>query len=117
MVRARVSGAPSGMGAFRIRVSGPSVADGTVYFTDGKSGADGEGDVNCRTTDASGAPEETSAFVSCSGVAGAPHGGFFIHMRLAHPHGRSSLVTFTLLPLGLDQGAHDGNDSGELTLR
>jgi len=115
-VRAQVFGAPSTMRSLRIRVSGGPVTDGSVHFTDGASGADGQDDVNCRTTHESGAPNENDTYVECTGVETAPDGAFFVDLRLVHPHRTSSPVTFTLLPLHVDQGPRADDDSLGLTL-
>jgi hypothetical protein len=38
-------------------------------------------------------------------------------MRVAHPHGRSSPVTFTVVPVGADEGTHGANNARSLTLQ
>jgi hypothetical protein len=118
VVAAQVSGVPAGVTSVRVRLSGPAVGlgAGQVHLTDGQEGADAEGLVTCTTTDATGTRLADGVYATCTRVDEAVDGHFQIVMRVAHPHGTPSVVTFTILPLGLDEGGHTGNDSRSLTI-
>ncbi|MEP7088660.1 MAG: hypothetical protein ABI776_01025, partial [Nocardioidaceae bacterium] len=118
LVRAQVSGVPPGVGTVRIRLSGTGVGTdpGQVHLTDGVDGADGQGVVGCYTSDATGRAVTDGTYATCTAVASAPSGGFYIDMRVARPTGASTRVTFTVLPVGVDEGAHGQNNSRDLTI-
>ena len=44
------------------------------------------------------------------------NGSFCVDVRLSHEHGRTSNVTLDVVPLGVDEGTHGGNNSSSLTL-
>ncbi len=113
LVRAQVSGAPSTVSSVRVRLSGGAVGLGAdqVHLTDGVSGADGEGAVDCYTSDASGRGVNDGVYATCTGITRALRGSFYIDLRLEHPHGRTSAVDVTVVPLDVDQGGHTANDT------
>jgi RNA polymerase sigma factor (sigma-70 family) len=117
-VRARVSGVPAGVSTVRLRLSGDhaGLGQGQVHFTSGATGADGEGGVDCYTSDAGGASAANGLYATCTGVASST-GSFYVDTRLAHPHGTSTPVTFRVVALGVDEGHHDAENSRALTLR
>jgi hypothetical protein len=119
LVRVEVAGVPAGVGTVRVRLSGAPVGTGSgqVHLTDGASGANGEGDVSCHTSDADGAAVTNGVYATCTGVRSAAGGRFYLDLRLAHPHGTDGRVTFTVLPVGVDQGTHGGNDALDATIR
>ncbi len=118
-MHAQVTGMPAGVSIIRIRLDGAGVGlgAGQVHLTQGANGADGEGGVDCYTSDSTGASQTNGLFATCIGVATATSGSFFLDLRLAHPHGTATPVTFTLVPLGVDQGVHTGNDAVTTTVR
>ena len=119
VVRARLSGAPSTLDVIRIRISGAAVGtgNGQVHLTDGVSGADGEQGVDCYTSDVTGKGLADGVYATCTGISTATNGAFFVDMRLAHPHGTNSDVTFTVLPVGVDERARTANNARVLTVR
>ena len=58
LVRVQVTGVPAGVGTVRIQLTGDNVGLGAnqVHLTEGAMGADGQGSVDCFTTDGNGVP-------------------------------------------------------------
>jgi hypothetical protein len=117
-VRADVSGVPTGVTTVRLGLSGDLVGldAGQVHLTGGDAGAVAGAPVTCTTTSADGSPAADGVWATCTGVAGAPDGRFSVTMQVAHPSGTASDVTFSVLPLGVDEGSHTGNDARTLTI-
>ncbi len=118
VVRAQITGVPSGTSVVRLQLSGADAGTSAsqVHVTAGASGADGEGPVDCYTSNASGQAQANGLYATCDNVNQDADGSFFVDMRLAHPLGRTSHVTVTVIPVGVDQGGHGDNDSLGLTL-
>ena len=118
VVRAQITGVPSGTSVVRLQLSGADAGTSAsqVHLTAGASGADGEGPVDCYTSNASGQAQANGLYATCDNVNQDTDGSFFVDMRLAHPLGRTSHVTVTVIPVGVDQGGHSDNDSLGLTL-
>jgi hypothetical protein len=118
-VRVSVSGVPPGATTVRLRLGGAAAGLGTgeTHFTDGASGADGEGNVDCYTSDASGNAAANGLYATCTGVGTATAGAFYVDTRLAHRHLTDSQVDLTVVPVGVDEGTHGGNNSRALTVR
>jgi hypothetical protein len=116
VARAQVTGVPRGTRTLRFRISGPGVGTGAtqVHLTDGASGANGEGDVTCYTSDSSGTAVQTGVHATCTGMGNADVGSFYVDLRLAHQHGPARHVTVTVLPVGVDQDGRVGNDADVL---
>ena len=102
----------------RLELSGAAAGTdtGKVHFTSGASGADGEGNVDCFTSNASGNAVTNGLYATCTGVTGAKAGAFYVDTRLAHPSGTASQVVVTVIPVDVDEGSHRANNSGALTL-
>jgi hypothetical protein len=117
-VRAQVSGVPAGMTSLRFRLAGADAGLGSnqVHFTEGYDGADGQGIVSCYTSDADGKLQRDGLYATCTQLARDSDGAFWVDLRLAHQHGRTSDVTLELVPLGVDEGAHGSNNSRALSL-
>jgi len=117
-VRVQVNGSPRGMTSMRLRLGGTDAGLGTtqVHFTGGAEGADGEGIVTCYTSDANGQKATNGLYATCSGMQNDTNGSFWVDVRLSHQHGRTSNVTLDVVPLGVDEGTHGGNNSSALTL-
>jgi hypothetical protein len=118
LVRAQVTGVPAGTGSVRIRLSGSGVGTGSgqVHLMDGAAGADGQGPVDCYTSDADGTAVATGLWATCTGVGSDDDGSFYVDMRVAHPGTRSSTVTFTVVPVKVDEGPFTDDNSRDLTL-
>ena len=119
VVRARVSGAPRALDEIRIGVSGPPAAPGRVRVTGDAAGADGEGDVDCFTSDETGTAADEAPFATCTGVGSVRDGEFYVDMRIAHPHGAAPPVTasFTLQAVDADEDGRIANNSREVLIR
>jgi hypothetical protein len=117
VVRARVSGAPSALDAIRIGVVVSTGDPERVRFTGGASGADGEGDVDCFTSEADGTPADEDSFATCTGVRSARAGEFFVDMRASHPHGDPTPVTFTVEAVDADEAGRTGNNVRSVEIR
>jgi hypothetical protein len=102
----------------RIHLTGEGVGTGggSVHFTAGPNGANGQGPVGCYTSDAGGSRTSVGVWATCYGVAADDDGSFYIDMRLAHPAGTARAVTFTVVPVGVDEGPFDGDNSRALTI-
>ena len=50
-------------------------------------------------------------YATCTNVNLDADGSFYVDMQVAHPHGRDSDITFTVIPVGVDEGSHGGNNS------
>jgi hypothetical protein len=118
-VRVQVTGVPDGVSTVRLHLSGTGVGLGTgkVHLSTGAAGADGEGGVDCYTSDSTGRAMAEGVDLTCTRVTSASAGSFFIDTRLAHPHLSSRTVTYTIVPVGIDQGPHAANDSRDITVR
>jgi hypothetical protein len=118
MLRAHVSGVPGGVDVLRLRLSGGSVGTGAsqVHLAGGASGVDGQNDVDCYTSAVDGTAVTNSAYGTCTGLASATGGRFYVDLRAAHPHGTGSVVRFTATPVGADEGPHLANNSRALTV-
>jgi hypothetical protein len=118
-VRVAVSGVPAGVGTLRLRLGGAAAGLGTgeTHFTQGASGADGEGNVDCYTSDASGNATTDGLYATCTGVGSATSGAFYVDTRLAHRHNSDNPVVVTVVPVGVDEGTHGANNSRALTVR
>jgi hypothetical protein len=118
LVRAEITGVPAGLASVRIRLSGAGVGTGPteVHLTDGPSGANAEGDVGCFTSTGNGSAATNGTYATCTGAASAVNGRFYVDLRIAHPHGTSTPVTFTVLAVGLDEGEHAANNTRGLTI-
>ncbi len=116
-VRTQVTGVPAGTSVVRFRIGGADAGTGLtqVHFTLGDDGADGEGPIDCYTSNSTGGHVLDGLYATCTGVQKDADGSFFVDMRLWHPHGRTSNVTMTVLPVGVEQAT--GNDSRSFTLR
>jgi hypothetical protein len=117
LVRAQLSGVPAGVGTLRLRLSGGTVGTGPgqVHLSDGPLGADGEGDVECHVSDATGRGVVNGDWATCTRVEAANSGRLFVDLRVAHPRGPRP-VTFTVVPVGADEGPHGTNNSRTLSL-
>jgi hypothetical protein len=118
LVRAQVTGVPAGRGTVRIHLTGEGVGlgGGSVHLTGGPIGADAQGPVGCYTSDDSGDPATNGVWATCTGVAKDGDGSFYVDMRLAHPRGTARTVTFTVEPVGVDEGRFADNNSRALTI-
>jgi hypothetical protein len=116
VVRAQVTGVPVGVSTVRLHLTGPDVGIARLRFTTGANGADGEGPVDCFTSDSTGRAETDDVYVTCTGVANARAGRFFVDTRVARLPLASSVVTFTVVPVDADEGAHGANNSRSVTL-
>jgi RNA polymerase sigma factor (sigma-70 family) len=115
LVRATVSGAPTTLTEIRIGVSGAPAAQ--VGLTDGAEGADGEGDVDCYTSDADGTAAQESQFATCTNVRIAPNGRFYVDMRVTRPLGGvRTPVTFAVQGVGVDEDGKTANNTKTLTI-
>lgn len=120
LVRTTLDGVPGGVDVIEIELSGVPVgiAAGRVHLTGGAAGADGQGNVDCNITNGTTSETVANAVVArCTGVATATSGRFFVDMRVAHPHGTDSNVTFTVTAIGADEGsAHRQNNERGLVI-
>ena len=119
VVRAQITGVPSGTSVVRLRLSGADAGTGAnqVHLTAGADGADGQGAVDCYTSNAAGQAQANGLYATCDNVNLDADGSFFVDMQVAHQHGRTSNVIFTVIPVGVDEGGHGDNDSLALALR
>ena len=100
-VRGTVSGVPDSVSEVGFRLSGNDHA----RFVGGNDGATGEGDVDC------GVVSET--LVTCTRV----RAGFFADFDVFHPPGQQSeTVTVTVVPVGLEETGHTGNNSRDVSV-
>jgi hypothetical protein len=116
-VRAQVSGVPAGTNVVRFRIGGADAGTGRdqVHFTGGGSGANGQGGIGCYTSTSTGQAAANGIYATCSDVTRDADGSFFVDMRLAHPHGSTSNVTITVIPVGVDE-SDETNNTRSLTL-
>ena len=116
-VQAHVSGVPAGTSVVRFRLGGVDAGTGLnqVHFTLGDDGADGEGPIDCYTSNSTGGRVLNGLYATCTGVQKDADGSFDVDMRLWHQHGRTSNVTMTVIPVGVEQAT--GNDTRSFTLR
>jgi hypothetical protein len=117
VVRVQVIGVPTGVSTVRLHLSGPDVGLTGLRFTAGADGADGEGDVDCYTSSATGGPLTDGADATCTGVQSGRNGSFHVDTRVARLPMTSTDATFTVVPVGVDQGSHGANDSRTITVR
>ena len=113
-----MSGAPSALDEIRIGVSGPPAGPGRVLVTGGAAGADGEGDVDCFTSDETGTAADEAPFATCTSVGSVRDGEFYVDLRVAHPHGAAPPVTasFTLQAVDADEDGKIANNSREVVI-
>jgi RNA polymerase sigma factor (sigma-70 family) len=116
-VRAQVTGVPLGVSTVRVRLSGVDVGTGSnqVRLIGGPSGADGEGPVDCYTSDANGQAVSNGLYATCTGMANDGDGSFYIDMQVSRPPG-DHRVTFTVVPVNVNEGPFGDNNSRDLTL-
>ena len=72
--------------------------------------------MDCYTSNAAGQAQANGLYATCDNVNLDADGSFFVDMQVAHEHGRTSNVIFTVIPVGVDEGGHGDNDSLALAL-
>ena len=113
VLRAFVAGTPRGVTTMRVRLSGPGVGlgAGQAHLVDAQHGVNGEAEVTCITSDADGRPLTQGVWGTCTKVDQDDDGHFFIDLRVAQARGTRAPVTFTLVPVGVDEAGRLANNS------
>ena len=86
-VRAQVTGVPAGTSDVRVRLGGADAGMGLtqVHFTAGDDGADGEGPIDCYTSNSTGRAVLDGLYATCTSVRTDADGSFFVDMKAVAP--------------------------------